>query len=58
MSEIGKYCFAKILIDVAYIYIGGLLIPYIKQCICPALSLNRVNLSKSAVNPVHLHKVT
>ena len=39
------------------IYATGLSIPYIKQYICPAVFLNKVmNLSNSAVNPVHLHK--
>ena len=41
------------------VYAAGLSVLYIKQCICPALSLNRgVNLLNSAVNLAHLCKVT
>ena len=59
MSEIGKYPFTQILIDGAYIYAVGLSVPYIKQCICTALPLNRgVNLLNSAVNLLCLCKVT
>ena len=53
-NEIGRYPFAKILIDIAYIYAAGLIIPCKMQCIYLALFSNRIiNLTNSDANLVH-----